>query len=268
MIRRCLVALAVTALACTASACGGSSENAKSELQQTLQRLGGIHSGNLTLRLVVTPATGPRGRVGFAILGLFALRAHGLPMLDVRYTQTTGPHQATGRLISDGMNAVAFVGRTRVALPASALRQLTAGGSGNGGGIVAPLRLDSWLKNPSTSDGGMVGGAETDRISGDLDVVNAANGLTRMLRQLGRAAPTITGGSADQLRKAVKSSSVDVWTGKRDRLLRRLLVKARLAFDVPADLKRAFGAIVGANVEFELGIASPNQPVHVTIPAG
>ena len=87
-----------------------------------------------------------------------------------------------------------------------------------------------------------------------------------MLRQLGRTAPTITGSGADQLRKAVKSSSVEVWTGKRDRLLRRLLVKAQLAFDVPAELKRAFGEIVGANVEFELGIGAPNKPLHVTIP--
>jgi len=49
-------------------------------------------------------------------------------------------------------------------------------------------------------------------------------------------------------------------------LLRRLLVKAQLAFDVPAELKRAFGEIVGANVEFELGIGAPNKPLHVTIP--
>lgn len=268
MIRRGVVALAVAAVVCTASGCGGSSGNAKRELQQTLQRLGRIHSGDLTLRLVVTPNTGSRGRVGFAIFGPFALRAKGLPVLDVRYTQTTGSHQATARLVSDGKNAIALVGRRRVALPAAALRQLAAGGSANGGGIVAPLQLDSWLKGPTASNGGTVGGAETDRISGQLDVVNAANGLMNMLRRLGRAAPTITGSSADQLRKAVKSSHVDVWTGKRDHLLRRLLVEAELAFDVPAELKRAFGEIVGANVAFELAIADPNAPVHVTIPTG
>ncbi|HZC28379.1 MAG TPA: hypothetical protein VE269_01465 [Gaiellaceae bacterium] len=265
MTARAALALAAAVLACTAAGCGGSSADARRELQQTLQRLGSIQSGDLTLRLIVTPSSGARGRVGFAITGPFALRPRGLPLLDVRYTQTTGTHQATARLVSDGNHAVAFVGGRRVALPAGALRQLSAGGHGTGG-IVAPLGIDSWLTNPSRSSGGMVGGAETDRISGKLEVVDAANGLMRMLRQLGRAAPAITDRSAEQLRKAVRSSSVDVWTGTRDRLLRRLRVEAQLAFDVPAELKRAFGEIVGADVEFELGIANPNTPVHVTVP--
>jgi hypothetical protein len=261
-----IVAVVAASVAMTAVGCGGSSTGANDELRQTMQRLGAIHSGDLTLRLLVTPSTGRKGRVGFQISGPFALRAKGLPILDVRYTQLTGPREATARLLSDGSRAAAFVGGRRVTLPSGAVQQLGAGGSGNGSGIVGPLRIDSWLRNTSVSDGGVVGGAETDKLSGELDVVNAANGLMRMLRRLGRAAPTIAGSSADQLRKAVTSSSVDIWTGKRDRLLRRLRVKAQLAFDVPAELKQAFGAIVGAGVEFELGISQPNTRVRVTIP--
>ena len=89
MIRRARVALVLGALACAASGCGGGSADAQGELQQTLARLGRIHSGDLTLRLVVTPSSGARGRVGFAIVGPFALRSHGLPMLDA----STSPSQ-------------------------------------------------------------------------------------------------------------------------------------------------------------------------------
>jgi hypothetical protein len=258
-------AACVVVLALVSAGCGGGSSDAAGTLKTTMQRLGRITSGDLLLRLVVTPRTGDNGRVGFVLSGPFALREHGLPLLDVRYTQLTGPRSATARLISDGTHAVALVSGRRVALPADSVRQLSAGGA-SGGGIVTPLDIQSWLTNPHVSDGGTVGGAATDRISGKLDAVNAANGLLALLRRLGRASPTISGSSADQLRKAVQSSSIEIWTGKQDRLLRRLSLKAQLAFDVPAQLQRAFGRLVGARFEFVLGIGRPNAPVRVALP--
>jgi hypothetical protein len=263
--RATLIVLCVTAALSGCGGGGGSSQSATNELRETTQRLGAIRSGDLALKLVVLPSSGTRGRIGFEITGPFALRAGALPVLDVRYTQFAGARQATARLVADGRNAVAFAGGRRIALSRSSVAELTSAGTGTST-VTTSLRIDSWLKNPRLSDGGVVAGAATDHISADLDVVNAANGLLGLLRKLGRNAPTITGSSADQLRKAVKSSSIDVWTGKQDKLLRRLDLKAKLAFDVPDELKRAFGSIVGANVEFELQIANPNKPVHVTVP--
>jgi hypothetical protein len=260
-------AVLLIAVALGAAGCGGGSSDASSTLHRTMQRLGKITSGNLLLRLVVTPRSGTSGRVGFVVSGPFALRRSGLPLLDVRYTQLTGPRSATARLVSDGNRAVAVVSGRQVALPAASVAQLRgAGGTSTGGGIVSPLHIESWLKSPQVSDGGVVGGTHTDRISGDLDAVNAANGLLALLRQLGRSAPTISGTNADHLRKAVTSSSIDIWTGKSDRLLRRLALNAQLAFDVPAQLRRAFGAIVGAHVEFVFAIGNPNERVHVALP--
>ncbi|MDQ2967166.1 MAG: hypothetical protein M3R37_02470 [Actinomycetota bacterium] len=76
------------------------------------------------------------------------------------------------------------------------------------------------------------------RVAGDLDVVAAANGLLDLLRQLGRDAPTIAGDQAKQLEDAVKSSSFELWSGRDDHLLRRLLLKADLGLDVPPTLRR------------------------------
>lgn len=53
----------------------------------------------------------------------------------------------------------------------------------------------------------------------------------------------------------------------RDQLLRRLLLKADLGLEVPESLRRALGQVVGAKVEFELAVASPNEPVTVKPPA-
>jgi len=97
-------------------------------------------------------------------------------------------------------------------------------------------------------------------------VVNAANGLLGLLRQLGRTAPRIQGDEATRLQDAVSSSSFDVWTSKDGHLLRRLLLKADLGLNVPAELRRVLGDVVGAKIDFELEIARANQPVRVTPP--
>ena len=257
----------LAALALLAVGCGGSSGAAKSELRTTAARLGQIKSGDLLLRLVVTPSTGTKGRIGFILRGPFSLRSGQLPVANIAYTQLAGPRSATATFVSTGAKAYAISNGKTIALAPAATEEIRSASTGLGGsGGLGGLRIDTWLQHPNVSDGGNVGGAATDHISAGLDVVNAANGLLAFVRSLGRDTPTITGASADQLRKAVKSSSIDVWTGKSDKLLRRLHLQAQLGFDVPKELTRALGNVVGAKVDFELAIASPNQPVHVKAP--
>jgi hypothetical protein len=55
-------------------------------------------------------------------------------------------------------------------------------------------------------------------------------------------------------------------TGQEDRLLRRLEVAVDLGFDVPSELRGALGRLVGARVDFELGIDHPNRVVRVAEP--
>ncbi len=250
---------AVCLLAATlAVGCGGG--QAHDALSETAGNLGKIHSGDLTLRLVAAPREGTKGRIGFELRGPFALRAGRLPIAKVAYTQIAGAREATATFISTGSKAYAEVnGKVRELPPASteSIRQAAAGGSGGIGG----LDIGSWVKNPQVTSEG-----DLDHITADLDVVNATNGLLSLLRGLGKQAPTIGGSEADRLRQAVKSSSFDVWTGKQDRLLRRLLMTAELGLNVPSELRRVLGDVVGAKVHFELAIANPNQPVTVAPP--
>jgi hypothetical protein len=267
--RRSVAVVLLAVAAALPAGCGGSGDDAKRELRQTAQRLGEIRSGDLDLRLFVLPVGGTQGRIGFELSGPFALRRNALPTARIRYTQFAGTREATATFVSDGRRAVAVANGKTITLPPSAVEQLRGATAGLGGpGGVGGLRIDSWLKDPSVSDGGELGGAHTDHISAKLDVVNAANGLLTLVRQLGRDTPALTGKSADQLRNAVKSSSIDVWTGRRDRLLRRLELKARLGFDVPEELTRALDDVVGATFEFVLAIAHPNEPVHVSLGGG
>jgi hypothetical protein len=252
-----LAALCVL-VATLAAGCGGG--QAHDVLSQTAGNLGKVHSGDLTLRLVVSPRQGTKGRIGFELRGPFALRPGQLPIAKVAYTQIAGPHEATATFISTGSKAWAEVnGRVRALPPGSTeiVRQAAAGGSGGIGG----LDIASWVKDPKVTSEGNV-----DHVTAKLDVVNATNGLLALLRGLGKQTPTIQGAEADRLRNAVESSSFDVWTGKQDRLLRRLLLKAQLGLSVPPELRRVLGDVVGAKVDFELAIAHPNQPVTVAPP--
>jgi hypothetical protein len=90
--------------------------------------------------------------------------------------------------------------------------------------------------------------------------------LLDLVRQLGRAAPMIEGDQAKQLEAAVKSSTFDLWAGKDDHLLRRLMLKANLGLAVPQSLRRALGSVVGAKIDFELAVSNPNKSVTVAPP--
>jgi hypothetical protein len=262
-VRRTASLLVLIALA---AGCGGGGR-ANQVMADAAGNLGKLRSGNLTLRLVISPREGTKGRIGFELRGPFALRPGGLPVAKIAYTQIAGANQGTATFISTGTKAYAEVSGKAYELPASstnALRQ-AAGGSGSSS-TFAELRIDDWVKDPVVSDGGQVGGAETMHVSGDLDVVAAANGLLDLLRQLGRDAPTIAGDQAKQLEDAVESSSFDLWSGRDDHLLRRLLLKADLGLDVPPSLRRVLGSVIGAKMDFELAVSDPNKPVSVAPP--
>jgi len=58
------------------------------------------------------------------------------------------------------------------------------------------------------------------------------------------------------LTKATRSATFDLYSGKDDRLLRRLRIDVDFGLDVPKELRAALGTVVGANVLFELSLDS------------
>jgi hypothetical protein len=136
---------------------------------------------------------------------------------------------------------------------------------------LATLRIDDWMENPRVSKGGRVGGAETTRIHGTLNVVNAINDLLDMAGQLGAsqlaAVPRLEGTSADQVQHAVRSSTMDVFTGSSDDLLRKLVVRVEFGANPPPQLRALAGTVGSARLLLELDLTDPNRPVHVSAPA-
>jgi hypothetical protein len=251
--------LAVAA-ALGAAGCGGS--GAKSTVSETTRNLAKIHSGVLDMKLLVTPRSGDP--FGFELKGPFSLRPGKLPVTKIAYTQTANGQSATATFVSDGTSAwLVSKGHTTPlsAAQAASLRTSARAFSGPKGGLSS-FDVGAWIDSPKQSDGGN----GTDRVTGKLDVVAAANGLMGLAALAGRKGAQIGGADADRLRQATRSSSVELLTGKADRLLRRLELSADLGFGVPATLRQALGTTVGAKIDFLLAVDRPNTPVSVKGP--
>jgi hypothetical protein len=238
-------------LALVSAGCGGSG----SVLSQTGKNVAKIQSGVLDLRLMVAP-NGGGPPFGFQLKGPFSLREGKLPIARVVYTQIANGHSASATFVSNGAHAWVVSGSGTHALAAAAAQGLTFTGGFKG------MDIASWVENAKVADAG----AGLDRVTGTLDIVAAANGLRGVAALAGRNVVAIQGSDADRLRAATKSARIEILTSKGTRLLRKLSVSADLGFNVPASLKRALGADVGAKVDFLMSVARPNSRVVVQGP--
>lgn len=258
MLRALLVALcAALALA----GCGGDDESAEDVLAETATKLGEIRSGTLDFGLLVTPRRG--NEFGFELRGPFSFGKGGsLPVMEVEYAQIANGRRGEVTLISTGETAYARVGDDVTKLTeeqTAELRAAVAELEQDGG--LAQLPVDRWIRDAELS-----GDGETERVEGELDIVETVNGLLDLARGFGRDMPRIEGGAADQLRSSTRSTAFELETGKDDRLLRLLRMEADFGVAVPEELRAALGELVGAGVSFHLGIRNPNEPVTVQDP--
>jgi len=250
--RLALVLLAVALL----MGCGGGRPSADEVLKQTASNLGKIRSGVLGLKLLVTPA-GQGEPLGFELHGPFALRRSGLPVARIVYTRIANGARSSATFVSDGADAYVELqdGQRNALTPgqASVLRSLgprIAGAAGGAGRLV----VGRWLKNADASDGP----GETDRVTAELDVREAVAGLLDLARAAGREVPRLSASDLDRVDDAVRSTSFVLYSGKEDRLLRRLELSVDFASEAPDDLRRALGDLAGAKVDLELRVGRPN----------
>jgi hypothetical protein len=235
-------------------------------LDATAKNLGRIHSADLGLRLVLAPRAGaPNGQVGFELRGPVDLRAGGLPVARLAYTQIAGARQGGATVVSTGRKAFVEVGGSAYRLPRAQADSLAASAGQVRRNVQLPL--GRWVRDPKVSDGGEVGGTRTDHVSAGLDAVAALRDIFSAAASAGAQVPDLGGTRADELRKAIKQSSIDLWSGRDDHLLRRL--RLRIGFEVapPAPLRARLGSLTGGTLAFDVDLANVNRPVQVAAPA-
>jgi hypothetical protein len=254
------LALVLVALAFVASACGSGGESAQQVLAETSANLRKIKSGDLAMELLFSAKGGHEA--GFSLAGPFALRAGRLPEAQLDYTQNAGGRTVTQTFIAAGDKAYIRIGATTYVLPPRLAGQIRSA-LGNQDGLQA-FDLSSWVRDPKLGDGGDVGGANTDRIDAKLNVPAAVGGLMAIASQFRAttAATPLSEAGAEQVERAVRKATIIVWTGKEDRLLRKIEIAVELSPAASEQVK----SILGVSAHFMLAVSNPNEKVSVQAP--
>ena len=266
------LALVIAACLLALAGCGGDEgDDARTALDETARKLGQIRSGELSLSMRLdgrgAKAEAP---VGFELDGPFALaREGGLPVARLRYTQIAGEGRGTATFISTGEDAFVEVAGKAYELDDAQARELVgraAGGEGGKGGLGG-LDLSSWVRKPKLVGTEQRDGVETDHLTAELDAVRALQELGGLAGAVGADAGRLDRETAERIRDAVRDAKVDVWTGREDRLLRRLELSASLELDVPEQVREALGDLVGGDLSVSVQVGKLNRPVTVDAPA-
>jgi hypothetical protein len=282
-----LGALAAALAAGLLLACAsGSPPSASSLLKETFSSHRPVSSGLLDLTFALS---GRAGAGAPAAPGSFSLHLAG-PF------QSAGPGRlpqfafalalrSTGRMLSVG--AVSTAGRLYLELgglaflaPAAAIQALEQGYTEASGSsstrarqsTSATLGIDpaAWLTHASRSGSVNLGGTDTVHLLAGLDTARFLADAERLSSAggalaAGQGAGLLTPARAEALAASVRSARVDIYTGARDHLLRRLALSAAVSTTPAA--RAALGGLVDGTLTFVLQFAQLGRPQTIAAPA-
>jgi hypothetical protein len=268
-------------------ACGGDGDDASSstDVNQLLEETfaGGkqIDSGKVDLAVRLEAQGGSsEAPVSLDLSGPFQSEGQGrLPRfkLDLSF-QGGGQSISAGATSTGDQGFVAFQGTDyEVSGPVfqqfkAAYEQAQKQGQQQQGQSLATLGIDprKWLTNPKNAGEAEVGDTETIKITGGVDVtklLDDVNAALERLRSLGVEGSEdlperLTDEQMRQVQEAVRNLSVEIYTGKEDKILRRLVV----ALDLQAPEGSDVGGTSSANVRLDLQLLDVNEDQEIEAP--
>lgn len=275
-----LVGLALGLLA----GCGGddsvnaasSSTDVNQLLKETFSGKKDVKSGKLDLSLT---ANAGGQDVAVKVSGPFQSQGSGkLPKLAINVSFDGGGQSLQAGVTSTGDKGFVSYGGTDYAVPGPVFQQFKAGfeqstkqSGDNGNQSLATLGIDptKWLTNAKNEGDAKVGDTDTIKITGDVDVpklLDDVNVALQKIRSLGGSQAAslpsqLSEQEKQQAAKAIKSLNVEIYTGKDDKILRRMVVAAKL--DVP---NQSGGGSQSADVNFDLQLLDLNEDQDINAP--
>jgi hypothetical protein len=275
-----VAALALAACGSSSSGSGGSG-SAQSLLNQTFSTGHPVKSGVLSISLSLTPSGSSTvsGPIGFSITGPFQSRGAGkLPASNFTLSVSALGRRGELGVISTGTNGYVTLQGTAYQLPAADFQRLESGFSGVGGsnqssGGLGALGINPrhWLTNPSVVGSETVGGADTSHIRAGVNATALMQDLNTFLAKASSSAgsskipSSIPQATQQKIANAIKGATVDIWTGKSDKILRKLSLSLRVP--VTGRASTLAGGTTSAAVAFSLQYADVNQPQTISAPA-
>ena len=273
--------LAVVALAACGSSSSGSS-GAQNLIKQTFSGSHSVRSGVLNFALTLNPSgsstlTTP---LSLSLSGPFQSRGSGkLPQSDFTVNiAALGRHGSLG-VVSTGSAGYVTLQGASYQLPAADFQRLDSSfssvesSSGSGGGLAGlGINPTHWLKNPTVVGDETVGGADTTHVRAGVDVAALLSDLNTFLAKTakttgtaGKLPTSIPSSTAQKISAAIKNATVDIWTGKADKTLRKLSLN--LTVPVSGQIASLLGGLKSAGIGLTLSYADLNQPQTISAPS-
>ena len=135
---------------------------------------------------------------------------------------------------------------------------------GGGDASVCDIDPSTWLTNVTDEGSESVGGTDTIHISGDADVERILADVSKVAAELpGASARGFSADQLDQVEPAVKSATIDVYSGEDDKILRKL--DFSLTLD-PSALGSGAVPISSVDVSFSVAFSDVNSSQTITAP--
>jgi hypothetical protein len=289
---RSFLLLLVSALALVAAGCGGGSKASSSSdvndlLQKTFAGHKKLDSGKLNLALRVDLQGGSNsqlnGPISLTLSGPFQTQGKGkLPKFDIDAAFTGGGQNLKAGLESTGDKGFVNFNGTEYAVSDQVFQQFRTGyeqaqqqaAKQNGNTqSLATLGIDPrrWLKNPRNEGDAKVGDTDVVKITGDVDIgklLDDVNNALAKARSLGvqgsqQLPSKLTDQQKQQAQQAIKSLKVEIYTGKDDTTLRRMLINLNVA--TPAS---SSGGAQSGTLALDFQLLDLNQSQAITAPSG
>jgi hypothetical protein len=288
---RLLPLLAVLALAI--AGCGGGDKGAAVDestsvdqlLKQTFSGDHKVDSGrlDLTLKIDVSGSSDAQlqGPITLKLAGPFQTQGKGkLPKFDIDASFDGAGQSVKAGVASTGDKAFVSFNGTEYAVSDQIFQQFKAGyeqaqkqSSDKNQHSLATLGIDPrrWLTDAKNAGEAKVGDTDTIKITGGVDVnkllddVNTALEKARSLGVQGTQSlpEKLTDAQKQQVADAIKNLAVEIYTGKDDSTLRRMLVK----MDVTAPASSGSGSTSGS-LSLDFNLLDLNQSQDIKAPSG
>jgi hypothetical protein len=262
------------------AACGGAEVQSASSttdvntlLSDTFRNLGKVKSANLTAKLAID---GQGESVSATLNGPFQSQGAGkLPKFQLDATLNSAGRSFTAGATWTGDKGFVNLQGTQYALTGLVAQQLEAGyeqavksGQGQGKGAAGALLgidFSKWLKDARNEGAADVGGTPAIKLTGEADVAQVVDDVQRIAERAGSlglpGAAQVPQKLSPQQRQeivgAVKRFALEIYTGRDDRILRRLVVAADIAD--PASKKVS-------HLAFDLSLSDVGSDQHFTEP--
>jgi hypothetical protein len=279
--------LAVLGLAVLAGCGGGGSEASSSTpvdqlLRETFSGNKHVTSGNLSIALNVTAkgSSSVQGPISARLTGPFESQGKGkLPKFAIDLSLQGNGQNLTAGLTSTGDKGYVRFQGTDYVVSDQVFQQFKKGyeqaqsqANSGGGRSLASLGIDPrrWLTNARNAGDAKVGDTDTIKITGGVDVPKLLDDVGTLLqrtRSLGGSAAqgipqSLTAQEKQEAAKAVKNLSVEIYTGKADKILRRMVIG--LSVQGP---QGSSAAGQSADVRLDVQLTGVNESQDISAPS-